>query len=93
MKIVSPDNTELAVVTAGGPKGGPIETGISIGGTEVAQAQVALEKVGNELIAHVNAANGAANISIVVSKEDIKAMVPAMGKDAVSFMMSALLKR
>jgi hypothetical protein len=93
MKIVSPDNTELAVITTGGPKGGPIEAGIETGGTEVAKAQVAIEKVGDSLVAHINAADGAMNVDMIVSKQDIKDMVPAMGKDAVSFMMSALLRR
>lgn len=92
MQILNAEGTEIASATTGGEKGGPIVLDAKLGETPLPQMTVALSKADDVLVAHVESA-GILNFDVAVSKEDVKAMVPAMGKDSVGFLMNALLHK
>ena len=91
MKVLTKAGSELATVSLEAKKGQPLVAHTRIPAAKMAlDAKIRLEKVGDDLVAHV-AASGFA-VDVVVTLDDIAGAKGAMSSDVFKFALKAMMR-
>jgi len=93
VKLLSKTGEELARVDVQSGKGEPLSAKVTMGDMviESPEVEMSLEKVGEDLVAHVRIP-GMVNFAVAVEPADVGALKGMMSKDVLKFMMGAFFR-